>query len=244
MIKLGLIGYPLSHSFSAKYFKEKFEKENIKGYRYDAYPLENIQALPKLLEAEPELLGLNVTIPYKEAIIPYLDEMNVNAQKIGAVNVVKRVKGKLIGYNSDYVGFKNSLTALLKENDQEPIKALVLGSGGASKAVCAVLESLSIPFHVISRKNEGYKKLHAKEIKLHEHRLLINCTPLGTFPSELEKPDLPYQEITEKHFFHDLVYNPPTTSFMKEALERGAKAKNGYQMLVEQAEESWNIWTK
>lgn len=238
----GLIGYPLSHSFSKKYFTEKFQKENISGCTYELFELENIQLFTKLLEDETELKGLNVTIPYKQEVIPFLDGMHPSAEKIGAVNVIKPENGKLIGYNSDYFGFKTSLEGFL-EGDLS-LKALILGTGGASKAVRVALEDLNIPYQYVSRTKTdtsiGYDDIDETTIK--EYRLIINTTPLGMSPNVEQCPAIPYDFLTDKHYLFDLVYNPLETLFMKKGLEKGAKAINGLEMLEQQAEKAWEIW--
>jgi len=244
MKKLGLIGFPLSHSFSANYFSEKFEKESIEEYTYTAYPLKQIEDFPALLNKHPEITGLNVTIPYKEQIIPYLSAIEETAKKIGAVNVIKKTEKGLVGYNSDFYGFKKSLLSFLPE-DFTQLKALVLGTGGASKAIVAVLESLDISYQMVSRNSSiglSYSDLHNNLEVIENNHLIINCTPLGTYPEVDQQPDLPYEVISKKHYLFDLVYNPTETSFMKSGLLKGAKVKNGYDMLVEQAEVSWEIW--
>ncbi|MEH0158382.1 shikimate dehydrogenase [Limibacter armeniacum] len=243
MNKLGLIGFPLKHSFSQKYFSEKFEKENIEGYEYHLYELPSISELPKLLKEEEGLLGLNVTIPYKEQVIPFLDKLDPEtAGKIGAVNVIKvEEDGTLTGYNSDYFGFANSLKRFVSKDVK---KALVLGTGGAAKAVKAVLESMTIEFVSVSRtRREGviaYENL-TEEVMASTH-LIVNTTPLGTFPDVENAPDIPYHYLTASHYCYDLVYNPSETAFMKKAAAFGAHIKNGMEMLQGQAEAAWSIW--
>ncbi|HET8858599.1 shikimate dehydrogenase [Marivirga sp.] len=239
----GLIGYPLDHSFSGKYFGEKFEKENIQNCEYRLFPLENIQGFVNL--EKQKIAGLNVTIPYKEQIIPYLDELDSHAKAIGAVNVIQFINGKTKGYNSDYYGFKDSLSHFLPKDFKS--KALILGTGGASKAIKQVLTDLSIPFKIVSRKvafDFTYEELNAKPEIIQDFQLIINTTPLGTYPKVEEKPDLPYEALTENHYFYDLVYNPSETAFMKAGATNGAKTINGLEMLVGQAEKSWEIWNK
>ncbi|SMG21689.1 shikimate dehydrogenase [Marivirga sericea] len=239
----GLIGYPLEHSFSAKYFAEKFEKENIPDCEYRLFPLEKIGAFEELKEKNIE--GLNVTIPYKEQIIPFLDELDEHAQTIGAVNVIQFKAGKTKGYNSDYFGFKESLLNFLPKNFNS--KALILGTGGASKAIKQVLMDLSISYRVVSRK-EGfgftYEELNSQREILQEYHLLINSTPLGTFPKVEEKPEIPYEALGQNHYLYDLVYNPSETAFLKAGKKQEAKTLNGLEMLIGQAEKSWEIWTK
>ncbi len=240
----GLIGYPLSHSFSKKYFTEKFEQENIAATKYELFEIRDISDFPKIIANNPNLRGLNVTIPYKEAVIKYLDDVAESAKKINAVNVIKIGKnGKMIGYNSDYYGFKNSLFRFLPEN-YKGIKALVLGSGGAAKAVKAVLEDLQIPYLVVSRKQDPstitYEAVTEEHVK--EYKLVINTTPIGMYPNVKDSPYLPYSSYTAEHFFYDLVYNPQETLFMMKGKARGAKTKSGLEMLHLQAEKAWEIW--
>ena len=242
MRKFGLIGYPLEHSFSPAYFKSKFSDEGITDIRYDLYPLKDISDLESLLRGEPELQGLNVTIPYKEQVIPYLDEMDALAARIGAVNTIDRTAHGWKGYNTDYYGFKKSIGPFL---DWRHERALILGSGGASKAVVAVLEDIGIQTLIITRHPHAANHLAYADVgpELLKHfKLLVNTTPLGTHPQVLEKVDIPYDSLTPDHLLIDLVYNPPMTSFMNEGIQRGAKAVNGYNMLVLQAERSWELW--
>lgn len=244
MKNFGLIGKTLKHSFSKKYFTEKFAKENIPDVAYELYELENIGKIADVF-AVPHLVGFNITIPYKEEIKPFLDELDESAKKVGAVNVVKIQKnGKKTGYNSDYYGFKASLQqwanlSLVK-------KALILGTGGASKAIIAALKNLGILTKVVSRSpNKSdltYADLKQNPELMQSHSLIINCTPLGTFPDVDSKPDLEYDLLTKSHYLYDLVYNPETTAFMQEGIKRGAKVKNGHEMLILQAEKSWEIW--
>lgn len=239
--KYGLIGYPLSHSFSKGYFTEKFKKEGIENAAYETYPLEKISDFTTLLQNNPELVGLNVTIPYKEAIIPYLDELSEEAKKIGAVNTIKIINGKKIGYNSDVVGFEKSLIQHLKPTHN---KALVLGTGGAAKAVWFVLEKLNIPYLKVSRTASeniiAYDTISIDLVK--KYPLIINTTPLGMSPKLETKPDIPYQALTKNHFLYDLVYNPQTTLFLEMGQKMGATIQNGLPMLHGQAERSWELW--
>lgn len=241
----GLIGYPLSHSFSKKYFSEKFEREGIKGARYELFELADINGFPELLQQQADIVGLNVTIPYKQQVMPYLDSLDASAEKVGAVNVIKKADGKLIGYNSDYYGFKESLEKWLPKN-RSSMQALVLGTGGASKAVIAALEDLQIPFHMISRtaaaSNLSYEQLQEQPQILQRSRLLINTTPLGMSPKTDAAPEIAYELLTPDHYLYDLVYNPAETLFMRLGKERGAKVKNGLEMLELQAEKGWEIW--
>jgi len=243
----GLIGYPLSHSFSKKYFTEKFKNENIKDAYYELFEIEKIEYLKDVLIKNPQIKGLNVTIPHKQSVIPYLDSLDVSAKKVKAVNVIKILSdGKKVGFNSDYYGFKVSLENWLKvlERDISSIKAIVLGTGGASKAVQAALIDLNISFILVSRvkTNESftYEELNAKI--LNENHLVINTSPVGMHPKTEEYPLLNYNFINNDHLLYDLVYNPPETSFMKLGKAKGAQVKNGLEMLHAQAEKAWEIW--
>ncbi len=245
MKQYGLIGFPLSHSFSKKYFAEKFEKEGIQDSNYDLYEIEQASKLDEVIKkVGKDLKGLNVTIPHKQEVIPMMDEMDPAAKKIGAVNVIKIQNGKRKGYNSDYFGFKRALEELLKGDIN--LSALVLGTGGASKAVIVALEDLNIPFKYVSRKASenilAYEHLDSDQIK--SNRLLINCTPLGMHPNVDTCPRLDYEAINDSHYLFDLVYNPEETLFMKKGLLKGAQVKNGLDMLVYQAEKAWEIWNE
>lgn len=240
----GLIGYPLSHSFSKKYFSEKFEKENIADCKYELFEIETIDLLNNTIQAnKEELKGFNITIPHKETVIPFLDEIDPAAARIGAINVVKVLpNGQLKGYNSDYYGFLQSFKTLV--GDLTNKKALILGTGGASKAVKAVLDDCGVTFQYVSRKPSktilSYDEITPDIIA--DHKLIINTTPLGMSPKVEKAPDLPYEAITPNHYLFDLVYNPLETKFMKLGKERGAKVKNGLEMLELQAEKAWEIW--
>jgi shikimate dehydrogenase len=240
----GLIGKNIGYSFSKKYFTEKFEKEQLNDCSYENFDLSAISQFPKLLRENPTLCGLNITIPYKEKILPYLDKISKNAQKIGAVNCIKFTKkGKLKGYNTDYYGFKKSILPLLRPHHQ---KALILGTGGASKAVAFALEELGILYTFVSRSKKenalDYKYINATTFD--NYQLIINCTPLGTHPNIEECPPIPYDYFTPEHIAYDLIYNPEETLFLKHAKSKGAVTKNGYEMLVLQAEKGWKIWNK
>lgn len=247
MRKFGLIGFPLMHSFSKKYFSEKFEREGLIDCQYELFEIDKINKIKQVLNANPELVGLNVTIPYKEQVVPFLDELEAGCKAIGAVNTIKIVEGRLTGYNTDYIGFRQSLSAWLGDGSY---KALVLGSGGASRAVKQALHDLSIPFRVVTRDKKGdnekldYQELTQNKMILKEHRLLINTTPLGTFPEIKEMPELPMEGISDQHRVYDLVYNPQKTALMKAVEKNGGVAKNGLEMLHLQAEASWEIWNK
>ncbi|MBX2842916.1 MAG: shikimate dehydrogenase [Flammeovirgaceae bacterium] len=252
MKKFGLIGFPLSHSFSKKYFAEKFEKEKIEGCIYDLYEIPEVSKLPQILLQNPELKGINVTIPYKKEVLQFLDDIDHSARKIGAVNVLKVGEfGKLKGYNSDYYGFMESLKNFIRYTDDIKLKALILGYGGASLAVKTVLKDLNIDFAYVSRSADKVReKEHVKcysykdltpEV-FNDYKLIINTTPLGMSPNLDASPDIPYQEMDDSYFLYDLVYNPEETMFMKKGKEKGANVKNGLEMLVLQAEKSWEIW--
>jgi shikimate dehydrogenase len=290
MKQYGLIGYPLTHSFSKKYFTEKFEKENIADCEYKLFPIEAIDQLPQLIKDNPDLCGLNVTIPYKETVIPFLDELDETAKVVGAVNCIKvvsleslvfsnenqdaslksQVSGlttkdsrlktkdyKLVGYNTDVFGFRQSIKPFLETQHE---RALILGTGGASKAVYHVLKEIGIDCYFVTRdkesssKNQG-SRLTTKDYRLNtfsyeelnDHvfnafKLIVNCTPVGTFPNIHDAPQLPYHFITPSHLLYDLVYNPAETEFLKRGKEKGAATVNGLSMLYQQAEEAWRVW--
>ena len=243
----GLIGYPLTHSFSKRYFTEKFETGKIDAV-YSNYEIDSITRFPEVIASSPELIGLNVTIPYKEQVIPYLDDLNDSAREIGAVNTVKITRTengiKLKGFNTDTHGFENSLKPLLKPHHT---KALILGTGGASKALKYVLKKLAIDFISASIEELKDNEIRSEDIDekvISERRLIINATPLGTYPKVEGCPDIPYQYLTSDHLLFDLVYNPEVTRFMSLGLEKGATVKNGYEMLLLQAERSYAIWNE
>ena len=240
----GLLGKNISYSFSKKHFTEKFLKENRIEYRYENFDMNTIDEFPIVLQNNTNIKGLNVTIPYKESIIPYLQKLSKKAKKIGAVNVIRFTSnGKLKGYNSDYYGFKKSIEPLLKSHHK---KALILGTGGASKAIKYALKELEIPYTVVSRngneKQLSYDQLTANTIETHQ--ILINCSPLGTSPNTEAFPLIPYQYITSKHLAYDLIYNPEETVFLSKAKAQGAITKNGHEMLLLQAQKAWEIWNK
>lgn len=242
MRKFGLIGYPLSHSFSQRYFTEKFEKEGIEDCAYSAYPLPDISDLTALL-GDPELCGLNVTIPYKEQVLPFLHFRNDIVRRINACNCIKITDGKLHGYNTDVIGFEASLVKKLRPDHD---RALILGTGGASKAVEYVLQQRGIGYVFVTRRprphttDVDYGQVDAALVR--DHTLIINTTPLGMSPNIAECPPLPYAAITPRHYLYDLVYNPERTLFLQKGAEQGAVVENGYEMLILQAEESWRIW--
>lgn len=242
----GLIGKTLEHSFSPIFFKEKFEKEGINDCSYQLYPLKNISEFNQLIGDFTELSGLNVTIPYKQEIIPFLNEIETNAKEIGAVNTVKfkRIcnKLKLIGYNTDYLGFMDSIKPFLKKQHQS---ALVLGTGGSSKAITYALEKLNIKYTQVSRnpsKNNILSYDSLNEDLIYSNKIIINTTPLGMFPDNSGVPDIPYNAITKDHLLFDLIYNPKETVFLSKGKLKGAQISNGFEMLVNQAEYSWKIW--
>ena len=237
----GIIGYPLSHSFSPGYFAEKFAREGIDA-TYTAYPLQHISDLPSLLKIHPHLRGLNVTIPHKEAVIPYLDELDADAAAVGAVNCIDIRNDRRKGYNTDIIGFEKSLKPLLKPHHCD---AFILGTGGAAKAVAHVLDKLGICYHFVSRtmsaKAMTYAMLAANEL-LRKHKLIINTTPLGMHPEVHQYPELPYHHMGHEHLCYDLIYNPAETKFLVRSKERCATVMNGLDMLRIQAEASWEIW--
>lgn len=244
----GLIGYPLSHSFSAKYFKKKFAIDGIIDADYRLFPLENIAEIMSLINLHPDLQGLNITIPHKVDILPYLDHISKEAFDVGAVNCIKidrNISGEiLIGYNTDIYGFRESLVPKLKPVHQ---KALILGTGGASKAVCYTLQELGIAYTLVSRSNQNettiqYSELTEKIIK--DNLLIINTTPVGMYPDTNSYPAIPYEFIGTDHLLFDLVYNPAETRFLKLGRKAGASTMNGVNMLDLQAEKSWEIWNE
>lgn len=237
----GLIGKKLGHSFSKKYFEKKFNELNLSDHTYSLFEIEDIAGIEKILKHKPK--GLNVTIPYKEEIISFLDRLDHSAKKVGAVNVISLEKNAFVGYNSDFYGFKTTLQNWLST----PIlKALVLGTGGASKAVIAALVELGIDVQSVSR-TPGKNLITYEEITseiIEEHQLIINTTPLGMYPKVNESPAIPYQMLTDRHYLYDLVYNPEQTEFLKKGQVKGAQVKNGLEMLHLQAEKSWEIWNR
>ena len=242
MRQFGLIGRNISYSFSKSYFADKFIHENIVDAVYNVFDLQQIDEVEKVFATEG-LVGFNVTIPYKQEIIPFLDELSPEAKAIGAVNTVLIKNGKRIGHNTDCYGFHHSILPLL---DSHHKKALVLGNGGAAKAVFYILDELNIAYKIVSRtilENQfTYDDLDEEIIS--QHQIIINCSPVGTFPNIENAPLLPYQFILEKHLLYDLIYNPPVTKFLENGQNNGAKIKNGHEMLVLQAEKAWKIWNK
>lgn len=246
MQQYGLVGYPLEHSFSVSYFKEKFRKEKIEAV-YTNYPLKDIAEFESLVQSEPGLIGLNVTVPYKEKIIPYLDALNETARSIRAVNTICfcRKGGilALVGHNTDVTGFERSLREHLQDHHTP---ALVLGTGGSSRAVARVLETQGIEFQRVSR-NRGEDLLTYDDLDdglIKDHPLIINTTPLGMQPDVDSFPPIPYEAITRQHLLFDLVYNPEKTRFLSLGEKQGASIVNGYDMLIYQAEASWEVWNK
>lgn len=244
MDKYGIIGYPLGHSFSPGFFNEKFKNEGIDAV-YERYELSQIDLLPEIIASNPELCGLNVTIPYKQQIMQYLDELSEEAREIGAVNVVKVThNGKnvhLKGFNSDVIGFSRSIEPLLEKHHK---KALILGTGGAAQAIDYGLKQLGLETIKVSRYERPdtiqYDKITPDVIK--EYKVIINCTPIGMYPNTEECPNLPYEAMDSQHLLYDLIYNPDTTLFMQKGMERGAVVKNGLEMLLLQAYASWEFW--
>lgn len=247
MQKYGLIGFPLGHSFSKTYFNQKFEAEKIDA-EYLNFEIPSIKDFKSVLRENSDLRGLNVTIPYKEQVIPYLDDLDEDARQIGAVNVIKFTKGlfgktKLKGYNSDIIGFKQSIEPLLTEAHH---KALILGTGGASKAVFQGLKQLGVGSTLVSRKPKEfcitYEEITPKTME--QYTVIVNTTPLGMFPNVNACPNIPYDLLTPNHLLYDLLYNPDETLFMKKGKEKGAVVKNGLEMLLLQAFAAWEIWHK
>lgn len=243
---LAVIGKPLAQSYSKTYWNEIFKKKQMSSFFYDAKELDSIEEFPELIASNPTLCGLNVTIPYKESVIKYLDHVDAAAAEMGAVNTIKveRTGDKtiLIGYNTDWCGFKNSLEPMLKPHHK---KALILGTGGASKAIVYALKQLGIEYKMVSRGKEGclsYSDL--TEDVMNEYKILINTTPVGSFPATDRCPDIPYQYITADHVVVDIIYNPIRTLFLQQAEVKGASIKNGWEMFEGQAKEAWNLLIK
>jgi shikimate dehydrogenase len=242
--KFGLIGKNIQYSFSKMYFTDKFSKELIGNFSYENFDIPSIDHFKKIIENNPDLKGLNVTIPYKESVIPYLDKLSKKAAQIGAVNVIKFTKnGELKGYNSDYFGFKKSLKPLLKEHHK---KALILGTGGASKAIAFALDQFEIGYTFVSReKSKNTIEYNQIDLSVFEnYQIIINCTPLGTSPKINEFPPIHFDFFSKNHIAFDLIYNPEETVFLRKARKKGATTINGNKMLVYQAEKAWEIWNK
>ena len=242
--RFGLLGRNINYSFSKGYFTDKFNNENFEGCTYENFDIQEIDAFADIIKNTPDLKGLNVTIPYKEAVIPFLDKSSKKAALIGAVNTIKITKkGKLKGYNTDYYGFKKSLEPLLQSHHK---KALILGTGGASKGVAFALDELNIPYTFVSREAKenaiNYNRINATTFD--NFQIIINSTPVGTSPNTEAFPLIPYEYFTKNHIAFDLIYNPAETQFLKKAKEQGAQIKNGLDMLIFQAEKAWEIWNK
>ncbi|MEP7144072.1 MAG: shikimate dehydrogenase [Ferruginibacter sp.] len=239
----GLIGYPLGHSFSKQYFTEKFEREGLTDCFFEAFPIKSINEFSGLIGANPLLKGLGVTIPYKEQVLQFVDELSEEVKYIGATNSIKITGNKLIAFNTDITGFEQSFSRQL-----QPIhtKALVLGAGGASKAVQYVLKRLGIDFLVVTRNEilkDGFIRYNNIDQKIfNEYKVIINCTPVGMYPNENISPEIPYHLLTTEHYLYDLVYKPAKTLFLQKGEEKGTIVQNGYDMLLIQAEASWKIW--
>ena len=242
--RFGLLGRNINYSFSKGYFTDKLNNENFEGCTYENFDIQEIDAFADIIKNTPDLKGLNVTIPYKEAVIPFLDKLSKKAALIGAVNTIKITKkGKLKGYNTDYYGFKKSLEPLLQSHHK---KALILGTGGASKGVAFALDELNIPYTFVSREAKenaiDYDRINATTFD--NFHFIINSTPVGTSPNTEAFPLIPYEYFTKNHIAFDLIYNPAETQFLKKAKEQGAQIKNGLDMLIFQAEKAWEIWNK
>ncbi len=244
MRTFGIIGFPLSHSFSQKYFTKKFLDESITDAQFVNFPISSIEALPELLTSTPNLKGLAVTIPYKKKVLSYLMSATDEVKAMGACNCIKVVDGKLHGFNTDVVGFEKSFITHLHSHHTS---ALILGSGGAAAAVEFVLKKLNIDYKIVSRKSalDGViKYTDLTEEVMETYTVIINCTPLGTYPNVDEAPEIPYHLLSPKHYLFDLVYNPPLTKFLSLGQQQGAAIQNGYDMLTIQAEKNWKIWNE
>lgn len=244
MKRYGLIGYPLSHSFSKRFFEEKFQREGITDCAYELFSIPSIDELSRVLAAHADLKGLNVTIPYKQLVLPYLGDVSHLPERLLACNCIRIEGGVLTGYNTDVIGFEKSFTPQLQPHHT---KALLLGSGGAAAAVAYVLRKLGIAYKIVSRTGGAGEALTYNQLDesiIAAHTVIINTTPLGMYPLVDQAPPLPYNALTSKHYLFDLHYNPARTLFLQYGEERGAAIKNGYEMLVIQAEESWRIWNE
>lgn len=239
----GLLGKNISYSFSRGYFTDKFQKLHFKNHSYLNFDIQSCDEFPSIIASQKDLKGLNVTIPYKQEIIPFLDELDETAKQIGAVNTIKITQNNTLkGYNSDVVGFEKSIKPLLKSHHQ---KALILGTGGASKAVAYVFQKNNISFQFVSRKPHSILEISYESLTqemIESHTIIVNCSPLGTSPNIEKFPDIPYQFINNQHLLYDLIYNPEKTLFLSKGKNQGAIIKNGLEMLQLQAEESWKIW--
>lgn len=241
MKRFGLIGYPLSHSFSKKYFEDKFRREGVQDCAYELFPISSVDELPALLAKHPDLHGLNVTIPYKQSVIPYLHSTENLPAGLQACNCISIKHQSLFGYNTDVTGFEQSFSPLLRPHHR---RALILGSGGAAAAVAWCLDKLGIEYTVVSRSGskDAITYEQVNEALISTHAIIVNTTPLGMYPNEHQCPPLPYHVLTPQHYLFDLIYNPAKTLFLRKGEEMGAIIKNGEEMLVIQAEESWKIW--
>lgn len=240
--RLGLIGYPLGHSFSKKFFTEKFVTIGIENIEYELFPLQAINGFLSFIKKNPNIIGLNVTIPYKESVIENLDEIDEEAFQVGAVNTIVITKKGFKGYNTDVIGFRKSLTTFL---DKKPKRALILGTGGVSLAAQFVLIRMGIEPTIVSRNSKkGITYNDLDQQLMNKHKLIINCTPVGMHPQKEYGPAIPYRFLSSNHYIYDMVYNPTKTLFLKRADERGCNTLNGLEMLRIQAEESWKIWIK
>jgi len=243
MRTFGLVGYPLTHSFSQKYFTEKFHQLGITNAAYLNFSIPTIDELEEILIAHPNLSGFNITIPHKKHVLPFLHEQTDAVKQMGACNCVKIINGKLIGYNTDVVGFEQSLKPFLKQHHQQ---ALILGSGGAAAAVEFVLNKLNIQYKIVSRDPSSYQISYdaLNEEMMASHTLIINTSPVGQYPVVQDAPAIPYTYIGNQHHLFDLIYNPSETLFLQKGKAKSATIQNGYEMLVLQAEESWRIWNE
>lgn len=237
MRQFGLIGKNLNYSFSKDFFDQKFELENINNCSYNLFELENLDSFKNFI-VNNKIEGLNITIPYKQEIIQFVDELSIEAKTINAVNCLKIANQKIIGHNTDYIGFSDSIKPLLKPVHK---KALILGSGGASKAIAFAFTKMGVDYSIVSRKKELNYECLNKDM-LNDHKVIINCTPLGTSPIVDECPNIPYKYLTEQHLLYDLVYNPKESLFLKKGKQKKATTKNGFEMLKIQALKSWEIW--
>ncbi|MEO7307225.1 MAG: shikimate dehydrogenase [Ferruginibacter sp.] len=244
MKQYGIIGFPLTHSFSKQYFTEKFQKEGIRDCNYETYPIKSIYEIEDIIKQNPDLRGLNITIPYKQLVIRHLDSFSEIPMGLNACNCIKIKEGKLLGYNTDVLGFEHSFLPHLKDHHKA---ALILGNGGATEAVKFILKKLGINYKIVSRKIHDGSELTYQDLGkpiFDENKIIINTTPLGTFPNINECPDIPYQFLTPDHFLFDVVYNPEKSLFLQKGEAAGASIKNGHEMLIIQAEESWRIWNE
>jgi shikimate dehydrogenase len=243
MNRFGLIGYPLGHSFSQQYFYNKFKTENLNDCVFDLFPIENVDSFPELLDIHKDLKGLAVTIPHKQTIINFLTSIDAAASEIGAVNCIKISSGITTGYNTDVIGFENSIKPILKRHHQ---KALILGTGGGSKAAQFVFKKLGIDYLVVSRTDTHpfiqYQQIDA--LICAEYNIIVNTTPIGMAPKVDDFPEIPYHLLNDKHLFFDMIYNPEETMFLKKGKVAGAQTKNGHEMLITQAEANWKIWNQ